>query len=67
MLLKAAKLKRIATPEKYFVECLHDEMGRVGTVGRGRESGQMVRSSACLHVSAQKWWHKVARTHLCLE
>jgi len=42
-------------------------MGRVGTAGRRRESGQMVNSSACLQVSAQQWWHKVARAQLCPE
>lgn len=67
MLLKTAKLKRIATPEMYFVECLRDEMGRAGMAGRGREPRQMVSSSACLQVSAQEWWHKVARTQLCPE
>lgn len=39
----------------------------MGTAGRRRESGQMVSSSACLQVSAQGRWHKVARTQLCLE
>lgn len=57
MLLKAAKLKGIATSELNFcIVCLSDEMGRVGVDwDEGRESGELI----CLSQGQESAYLKV--------